>query len=220
MTKATAAISDVAAFVLAGGQSTRMGRDKSLVSFAGRPLITFALDTLRDAGFSPSIAGARSPLAPFAPVIEDAKPDRGPLGGICAALATVQSQCAVFLPVDLPLLPTSLIAVLLLHAQMAGSAVTIPSISGLAQTFPVVLHRAALPLLESELAAGRFGCFAAFSAAAAALGEPASVVPVELLVQSGQVAHPAGLPAFRWFLNVNAPRDLALAASLSSHRVA
>ncbi len=211
---------DAGAFVLAGGQSTRMGRDKALVLLAGRPLIAHALDTLRDAGLEPSIAGARSSLARFAPVVEDAKPECGPLGGICAALASAQSQWAIFLPIDLPLLPASLIACLLLHARITGSVVTVPSICGFAQTFPVVLHRAVLPVLEAELAALHFGCFSAFAEAAAALGEPACVVPVEPLAQCGQAAHPAGLTACRWFLNVNAPRELAFAESLARRRIA
>jgi hypothetical protein len=35
-----------------------------------------------------------------------------------------------------------------------------------------------------------------------------TVVPVETLVQAGQVAHPAQLPTSWWFLNVNAVEDL------------
>jgi molybdopterin-guanine dinucleotide biosynthesis protein A len=38
-----------------------------------------------------------------------------------------------------------------------------------------------------------------------------AVLPVEMVVQSGSVAHPARLPAARWFLNVNTPESLRLA---------
>jgi molybdopterin-guanine dinucleotide biosynthesis protein A len=130
------------------------------------------------------------------------------LGGICAALASTSARWAVFLAVDLPLLPASLVAFLLDHAQITGRAVTVSSVNGYAQTFPAVVDRAALPALEIELAAGRGGCFSAFEASAAGLGQPVTVLAVELLVQAGQVAHPDGLPAARWFLNVNAPADL------------
>lgn len=199
---------DAVGFILAGGQSSRMGGDKALVPFAGQPLVERALGILRQAGLPAAVAGARLPLTVSAPVIPDREPALGPLGGICAALASTSAQRAVFLPVDLPLLPASLVAYLLAHARITGRAVTVPSVSGFAETFPVVLDRAVLPALEAELNAMRGGCFAAFQVAAAGLGEAVTVVPIELLVQSGGVAHPDALPAVRWFLNVNTPEDL------------
>ncbi len=39
---------DASGFVLAGGQSSRMGRDKALLTFAGQPLIAHALAILRE----------------------------------------------------------------------------------------------------------------------------------------------------------------------------
>jgi molybdenum cofactor guanylyltransferase len=77
----------VNAFVLAGGRSTRMGRDKALLELEGHPLIDHALAKLRALGFSPRIAGSRPDLASFAPFVPDNYPQQGPLGGIEAALA-------------------------------------------------------------------------------------------------------------------------------------
>ena len=197
-----------AGFVLAGGRSTRMGVDKALVRLRGRPLVVHALEILRGAGLAASIAGARSPLSTFGPVVEDVEPGKGPLGGICASLASTAAQRAVFVPVDLPLLPSSLVAYLVRHAEITGRAVTLASVAGLTQTFPAVVDQAALPWLKAELSAGRLGCFAALEDAAAALGERVGVIAVEALVQSGSVCHPDGLPPARWFTNLNTPVDL------------
>jgi molybdopterin-guanine dinucleotide biosynthesis protein A len=199
---------DAAGFVLAGGRSSRMGADKALLPLSGKPLIAHALAILHQAGLPASIAGARSPLSAFAPVIPDSNPDQGPLGGICAALASTSARWAVFLPVDLPLLPAALVTYLLHSARATGQAVTLASVNGFAQTFPVVLDHALLPLLQAELEAGRCGCYSAFQAAASRLAQPLSVLDVDPLVQSGQVAHPEVLPPARWFLNVNSPADL------------
>ena len=210
--------SDAIGFVLAGGQSSRMGRDKTLLEFGGRPLVAHALDLFQEAGIKAMIAGAassgRASLEAFAPVIEDASPGLGPLSGICAALSVTSARYAVFLPVDLPLLPASLLVYLLRSARITGSAVTVCSVSGFTQTFPAVLDRDAFPELQNELGSQRYGCFSAFQVASAAAGQSISSVAVELLAQAGQVSDPRCLPPARWFLNLNTPGDLARAGEL------
>lgn len=211
---------NAAGFVLAGGESRRMGTDKALVQFSGEPLVERALKILREAGLDARIAGGRAELEQFAPVIRDDAPGRGPLAGICAALASCDQQRAVFVPVDLPLLPASLVTVMVRHAEISGTAVTVPSVSGFAQTFPAVVDRAALPLLTDALKQARGGCYAAFESAAAGLGQRVAVLPVEYLAQAGQLIHPGGIPAAMWFLNVNSPAELRRAEALTARRVA
>ena len=216
-------IANAVGFILAGGQSSRMGSDKALVDFGGRPLVERSIGILKAAGLPVSIAGAReetrSRLEACAPVIPDTEPGLGPLAGVCAALRSTTAAYAVFLPVDIPLLPPSLIRYLLHHARITAAVVTVASSNAFPQTFPVVIARQAFPFLERKLTHGELGCLAAFRAAAAELGPPIMVLPVEVLVQSGQVDHPEALPAVRWFLNVNRPGDLRLALSLRTGRV-
>jgi molybdopterin-guanine dinucleotide biosynthesis protein A len=197
-----------------------MGRDKAVVRLDGEPLAARAVSILRDAGLAVSVSGGNPALAAFAPLVEDRQPGLGPLSGICAALASTSTRWAVFLPVDLPFLPASLVVCLLRHARITGSAVTVPSVNGFAQTFPAVVDRVTLPMLEKELGAGHGGCFTGFQAAAAGLGDAVMVVPVEMLVQAGQIAHPAGLPAARWFLNLNTEEDLRRAEALGKALIA
>jgi len=238
-----AATCDASGFVLAGGQSSRMGRDKALLSFAGRPLIEQALSILREAGLPASIAGvpperstsawqiartnppengahANGALAAFAPIVEDLQRGSGPLAGICAALAAVTTRNVVFLPVDLPLLPSSLIVYMLHYAEITGRAVTVLTVNGFSQTFPVVLDRSVLPGLQNDLHSGKGGCFSAFQAAASGMGQPIASIAVEQLVQSGQISHPLGLAAASCFLNMNTPQDLHRAKALMAHVIA
>jgi molybdopterin-guanine dinucleotide biosynthesis protein A len=210
-------VDGAAGFVLAGGQSSRMGSDKALIEFNGAPLIVHALNILRSAGLTATIAGARSDLSAYAPIVDDA--GLGPLSGICTALASAEAEYAVFLSIDMLLMPPSLIPVLLQHARITESVITVPSVNGFAQTFPSVVQRAALPALQSELDSGNDGCFSAFRAAAAHLDEPFTILAVENLVQAGQLRHPDSLPVAFWFLNVNASADLDRACSLlAAHR--
>jgi molybdopterin-guanine dinucleotide biosynthesis protein A len=197
-----------AGFVLAGGRSSRMGTDKALIELAGRPLVAHALDALRAAGLQPAIAGAHADLSSYAPVVPDSEPDRGPLGGICAALEQCQSEMAIFISVDLPLLPPSAIEYLERHAAITGKLVTVFALNGYAQTFPAVIRRQALATLKAELASGRGGCFAALETAARTHGQEIRILPVEYLAQTGHVRHGCGLSPARWFANLNTPEDL------------
>jgi molybdopterin-guanine dinucleotide biosynthesis protein A len=193
---------DGSGFVLAGGESSRMGRDKALIKLAGETLVSHALRVLRGADLRASIAGSRSALGQFAEVVQDEASGSGPLGGVCSALASVSTEWAVFTTVDLPLIPPALIRFLIAHAGVTGRAATICSLNGFAQTFPAVVRRDALETLARDLAAGRAGCFAAFAAAGV------SIVPVELAVQAGQVTDERGLAPYQWFSNINTPADL------------
>jgi len=211
---------DAAGFVLAGGLSSRMGSDKALMQLGGRPLVAHALESLRRAGLRASIAGAASPLDGLAPVIRDEKPARGPLSGVCSALAACSSRLAVFVAVDAPFIPESLIRYLLRHAEVSGAAITIASVDGFAQTFPAVIDREVLRQLRSSLESERYGCYEAFQRASTDAGRDFSVVPVELLVQAGQVADEHGLPSSLWFGNLNTLEELRRAESLiTTHRV-
>jgi hypothetical protein len=66
-----------AGFVLAGGNSSRMGSDKALALFGGIPLIQIALETLAEAHIPARIAGSRSDLGRFADEIPDTSPNPG-----------------------------------------------------------------------------------------------------------------------------------------------
>ncbi len=203
---------DAAGFVLAGGRSSRMGTDKALVQLRGAPLIVRALGILRDAGLDAAIAGARSDLSGYAPALDD--PGRGPLGGICAGLGSTPAKLAVFLSVDMPLLPSVLVSFLLDHARRTEAAITLASVNGFAQPFPAVVERAVLPGLQVELQAGNDGCFSAFRAVSERARKPLQILPAEDVVQAGQVEDPHGLAPTYWFVNVNTPNDLARAESL------
>lgn len=195
-------LTNVTACILAGGQSTRMGRDKALVPLANKPLIQHAIDLARACNLEPKIAGARTDLSAYAPVLPDDQPDRGPLSGICTALRHTGTELAVFLSVDLPLIPPSLLQYLIQYAQITGAPVTLASVNAFPQTFPAIIRREALPILESELHHGRASSIAAFKSAGV------HILQAESLVQSGHVAHPSALPPYRWFTNLNTPQDL------------
>ncbi len=98
-----------AAYVLAGGRSTRMGQDKALLHLADKTLIEHAVSKLTQLTPDVYILGSRTELSPFAPLVPDLHEGCGPLGGMEAALAHSFLDWALLVPVDMPFLPVTLL---------------------------------------------------------------------------------------------------------------
>ncbi|MBV6272851.1 molybdenum cofactor guanylyltransferase [Alcaligenaceae bacterium CGII-47] len=93
--------------VLAGGRSTRMGRDKALLEWRGRALIEHQLAVLREAGVDEvKVSGDR----PRYGGVTDYQAEAGPLGGL-AGIAQIQASRVdlLVIPVDMPLLQATLL---------------------------------------------------------------------------------------------------------------
>src|SRR5215472_17903262 len=106
-------VADVSVFILAGGRSSRMGRDKALLPFNDATLLEFMLEKARALTSRVFIVGGRELYSGYGEVIEDIIPGCGPLGGIHAALASSESNDNLILSVDIPFVTTSFLGWLL-----------------------------------------------------------------------------------------------------------
>ena len=109
----SAGYEDTTAIILAGGRATRLGGiDKGWYQLDGIPLVRHTLDRLSGQCQQAVISANRSHAEYAAlgyPVIADQRPDyAGPLAGIASALATIDSEFALVVPVDTPGLPHDL----------------------------------------------------------------------------------------------------------------
>lgn len=92
--------------VLAGGLSSRMGRDKALLQWKGRPLIEHLIATLQAAGISEvKVSGER----PDYRGVADPLPHIGPIGGIAGIAASCGDSELLIVPVDMPRLQPALL---------------------------------------------------------------------------------------------------------------
>ena len=200
-------------FVLAGGLSTRMGRDKARLELGGRTLVEIALEQLRGLGLRPQICGARpdlsgSDLSLFAPVIADRFTQCGPLSGVEAALDASDAELNLFLPVDLPRIPASFLRWLMQRAERSGAVATVPTIEDRPQPLCAVYNRSLRDGLRQSLEDGKYKLIAAIENAAAQLREPVDLFSVETVAAT----LPAGTWPLeprpgKWFHNVNTPAD-------------
>ena len=147
---------DVVGFILAGGNSTRMGRDKAFVGFDGCTLLARALDLVRSVTSNVCIVGAQEKFSGFAPVVEDIFRDRGPLGGIHAALRSSVTELNLMLAVDMPFVASAFLQYLISEARTAGGASVIVSQSDDRwQPLCAVYRRSFADAAEKALHAGR-----------------------------------------------------------------
>jgi molybdopterin-guanine dinucleotide biosynthesis protein A len=197
------------AFVLAGGLSSRMGRDKALLEWRGRPLIEHTLDKLRQTGFSPAIVGSRPELERFAPVIPDNVAQQGPLGAVEAALAATDAEFNLFLSVDMPLLSVGFLRWLVARAEITQAVATIPRIEGRPQPLCAIYHRRLLAGVRASLAQGDLKLVRAMEGAVRERGELVDAFDVETIDSAlrGSEGWPMEVPVRLWFQNLNTPQD-------------
>jgi molybdopterin-guanine dinucleotide biosynthesis protein A len=137
--------------VMAGGQSTRMGRDKALLECHGRPLWLVQAEKLNhvaeetllsvreEQGFGGSYRKVR-----------DLVPGRGPLCGLLSALRSARFDPILLLAVDMPAMTTDYLGALL--EQSTGETGVAPELDGFFQGFAAVYPRRIEPLVAEILA--------------------------------------------------------------------
>lgn len=156
-------VEEIAAFILAGGHSTRMGTDKAFLEVGGQSLLTHAIALARPLASEVRIVGDTGKFAAYGSVIEDVYRERGPLGGIHAALAATNNELNLLLAVDLPFLTPGFLKYLIATARDCGAVVTVPHAAGGYQPLCAVYRREFAVVAESSLRAGRNKIDALFS---------------------------------------------------------
>lgn len=190
--------SQVQGFVLAGGKSSRMGSDKALLSFRGRPMVEIALATLCTVSDKVAISGNREDLAAWGVIVPERRAGEGPAAGIEAALECSERPWVLMLPVDVPMMSAEL-----LRKWMAfvlgreGVRASYMECAGEWHPALCMVHRDCLSLFREALDGGDRKLTRIFKG----FGEKLLVVDAEGLMPG----------AVRYFANVNTPEELAAA---------
>jgi molybdenum cofactor guanylyltransferase len=151
------ASTDVAAFILAGGKSTRMGTDKAFVEYEGRTLLATALNVARSVTADVRIVGTHQKFSPYAQVVEDIFCECGPLAGIHAALRVSASELNLMLAVDMPFVSGEFLNYLIGQARNASEAmVVVPRSDGRRQPLCCIYRIGFAAVAESALRAGQY----------------------------------------------------------------
>lgn len=222
-----AAPSDVSGYVLAGGKSSRMGRDKALLELAGKPLVLRAVEKLRRVCAEVSILGNREELAAYAPVVRDLHEGCGPLGGIEAALAHSTKAWNLLMAVDMPFLPVGCLdAWVRCVTAKKDARVALFTVDGRPQPALCLMHREVAPFANAAIERGEFKLLPVLMAAAEQMAGRYGVDRSETLLNfplgeaSGGLEGWAPTEAQRgsshlWFANLNTPEEFVAAESFA-----
>ncbi len=115
------------AIVLAGGKSTRMGLDKSMLDVDGRPMVEHVLEQLRPHFDHVLVSAADADKYAFlnTRIVPDATPHAGPLGGIAAALDASDTDLNFVISCDIPEIEVRLLRRLFRAVGDADAAVPV-----------------------------------------------------------------------------------------------
>jgi molybdopterin-guanine dinucleotide biosynthesis protein A len=136
-----------------------MGRDKAFLELDGRPMIEIVLDRIRGVA-AETVVVTNTPqhyahLA--ARLVGDVHSGVGVLGGIHGGLTAAKYDHALIVGCDMPFLNPLLLEYLISLAPRYD--VVVPCIDDLLEPLHAIYSRSCLPLIETQIRAGRWQAF-------------------------------------------------------------
>jgi molybdenum cofactor guanylyltransferase len=148
----------VTGLVLAGGRSSRFGRDKLAERVDGRTLLTNAIDGVTPASTEILVIaapGATPRLLPRATLIHDPVAFEGPLAGVAAGLRAAHESIVLVVGGDMPTLVGAVIESMLVALEAPGVDAVVLDHDGRARPLPIAMRREpALAAADRLLARG------------------------------------------------------------------
>jgi molybdopterin-guanine dinucleotide biosynthesis protein A len=189
---------NISAAILAGGKSRRMGRNKALLHFRGKPLITRVYEAVHPLFEDIFLVTDNSGLfdAVPCPKIPDRVPGKGPISGVDAALRHSRNPYVLVVGCDAPFLSSSLLERLAVETGEAD--LVIPIGPNGPEPLCAVYGKECLPLIEESLRTGDCSMMSLIGRLRRREVSREEVAAID--------------PGFLSFRNVNTPRDFRMLA--------
>lgn len=190
--------------IQAGGASSRMGEDKALKTFLGRPLVQRVAERLSSIADELIVTTNRPEEYAFLnlPLFPDLKPGRGALGGLYTAIASAKHPIVAVVACDMPFAsPPLLEAASNLLVQEEVDVVIPRSEEGYEPLHAIYRRETCLPAIESSIDADQWKVIAWFPQVKVRVLTPEEIRQYD----------PAGLA----FWNVNTPEEFSKAETIA-----
>ena len=187
--------------ILAGGSSSRMGKNKALLPLPGNQTITFVeyLVSLLEELCSETLivardeAHVRNYVFPGVRVTFDETPGIGPLMGVYSGLSAINTTHALVVAVDLPCVQPALLS-FLLSQPLPTDTLLVPLVHNIPQVLLAIYPRSILPVVGEQLLQGRRDLRCLLKVAPVQFIEEAQLLQID--------------PQLRSFQNINTPEEL------------
>lgn len=194
--------------IQAGGESRRMGQDKALVPFLGKPLILRVIGRVAHLADELLVTTNHPENYRFLgySLVPDLVPGRGALGGLFTALNAARHEMVAVVACDMPFVSAELLAAERDLLVAMGYDAAIPQSPDGAEPFHAVYRRAAcLPAIQAAIQADRWRVNAWFSEVNIRLLSPQEIRQYD--------------PEQLAFWNINTPQELRQAEELARSHV-
>ena len=138
----------ISAILLAGGESSRMGRNKAGLDYHGVSFIQHQTSKLRSLGIEDIVIAGTTFHPEGCRAISDVYPRRGPLSGIHAGLLAIRESAALVLAIDTPLVPVELLKELI---DIHTTGITIATCNGTPEPLIGVYDKSLAEACEAAL---------------------------------------------------------------------
>ena len=191
--------------IQAGGQSSRMGEDKALKTFLGRPLIQRVVE--RISGIADEIIVTTNRPADYdflgLRLVSDLKPGRGALGGLYTAIASATHPIVAVVACDMPFAGARLLeAASRIIIEEEADVVIAKGEEGYEPLHAVYRRETCLPAIEAAIDADQWKVIAWFPQVKVRVLTAAEVESLD--------------PDRLAFWNVNTPEEFAKAEELAT----
>jgi molybdopterin-guanine dinucleotide biosynthesis protein A len=186
-----------AGVVLCGGQSSRMGRPKAWLPFAGEIMLPRVVRLLSEAVQPIVVVAAPDqelpPLPPAVRIVRDEEKGRGPLQGLAAGLGALQglADAAYVSSCDVPFLKPVFVRRLI--ELLGDHAICVPKVGDFHHPLAAVYRIEVAPAVARLLAEKRMRPYFLFEAVPTRVVEAAELADVD--------------PSFQTLRNLNTPED-------------
>ncbi len=199
---------EASCIVLAGGKSSRLGRDKVLERIGDSTLLERTIEQLIPMGREIILVGANGSALrqisrfPGIRAVADVLPGKGPIGGLYTGLSASRTQHNLVVGCDTPFLNLDLLDYLLEISDDYDAVV--PRIGRLVEPLQAAYSKSCLPAISANIEAGKLKIFDLYSVIRVKYVEEAEIDRFD--------------PDHRCFLNINTEADLTEAKKILHER--